>query len=500
MSKIFKSKKRIIAIVVVVLILVAIFVNAFYKEDDEDPSFDIAKIETKTLTTSISATGKIVSETSKNITSQLVNYKVNKVNVKVGDKVNVGDVLCTFDTTDLAKTVSDLQASIDAGTISGNATVTGAEASLQSSQIQSDMQLDSLNEQVQTAWQEYQNHNTPLENSKAELAKKQSEASALQAQLDSAVAQGNQTLIDQINSQLVPKNAEVAEIQAIVTQQEAEVKIYKDAYDTLQDQYNKQQQIASASIAGVQSQVDSAKAQTSVATLTYEQQLSAYKKQLAETNLKATEAGTVTAVNIKEGDYYTGGTLLTVEGVESFLVETEIDEYDIADITTGMEVIIKTDATRDEELAGEVTSVAPAATGSSSSSSSTAMSMMTGVGSATTSTSATYTVKVALKTQNERLRLGMNAKLNIITKKSENVLSVPYAAVTEKDDGTKTITLIKDDNSEEEITVTTGLESGYYTEISSDKIKEGMKVKIPKVDSTSTVDEILNSMGATAGM
>lgn len=500
MSKIFKSKKKTIIFLVVVLILVAIFVNIFGKKEDEEPNFDVAKIETKTLTTSISATGKVVAENSKNVTSQLVNYKVNKVNVKVGDKVNVGDVLCTFDTADLAKTVNDLQASIDAGTISGNATVTGAEASLQSAQIQNDMQLDPLNKQVQTAWQEYQNHNTPLQNSKAELAQKQSEASALQAQLDSAVAQGNQALIDQINSALVPKNAEVAEVQARVTQQEAEVKVFKDAYDTLQDQYNKQQQMASASLAGVQSQVDSAKAQTSVATLTYEQQLSAYRKQLADTNLKATEAGTVTAVNIKAGDYYAGGVLFTVEGVESFVVETEIDEYDIADVTTGMEVVIKTDATRDEELAGEVISVAPAATGSSSSSSSTAMSMMTGVGSATASTSATYTVKVALKTQNERLRLGMNAKLNIITKKSENALSVPYAAVTEKDDGTKTITLINDDNSEEEITVTTGLESGYYTEISSDKIKEGMKVKIPKVDNTSTVDEILNSMGATAGM
>ena len=197
----------------------------------------------------------------------------------------------------------------------------------------------------------------------------------------------------------------------------------------------------------------------------------------------------------KAGDYYAGGALLTIEGVESFIVETEIDEYDIADIKEGMEVVIKTDATRDEELAGKVISVAPASTANA------ATSAMTGMGTATTgSSSATYTVKIELTTPNDRLRLGMNAKLSIITNKSENVLAVPYDAITEKEDGTKSVTIIKDDNSEEEINVTTRLESGYYTEISSDKLKAGMKVKLPKIDGSSSVDELLNSMGATAGM
>ena len=142
-----------------------------------------------------------------------------------------------------------------------------------------------------------------------------------------------------------------------------------------------------------------------------------------------------------------------------------------------MEVSIKTDATRDELLSGEVISVAPAATSSVASS----QMATVGMSSAGTSGSATYTVKVAINTPNDRLRLGMNSKISIITKKSENVLTVPY------------------DNSEEEISVNVGLESGYYTEISSDKLKEGLKVKIPKV-SGGGIDELLNSMGATAGM
>ena len=563
MFKMFKDKKKrkkiIIITILIVVVLALILTNIFGNKEEEIPNFDTADIETKTLTTSISSTGKIATENSKTVTSQLVNYKVTGVNVKVGDKVNVGDVLCTFDTANLAKNVSDLSATINAGNVTGSVTVASAERAVQDADRSRNSALDPLRQQTDLARQDFQNHEAALNTARANLQSNQDQVKSLEAQipaltasinaakverdaastvytqkeneyntakvaLDAAKADpnqlsiltgletaltgaaqlketarnelsvkentlaGEQNKLNEVTGKINELNTQIAQLNQSIPAQEQVVNQKRDIYTTTQKKYDDTSASLNNQVANAQGQLESAKAQTSVSNLTVQ-------KQLEETNLKSTVAGTVTSVVAKAGDYYAGGALLTIEGVESFIVETEIDEYDIADIKEGMEVVIKTDATRDEELAGKVISVAPASTANA------ATSAMTGMGTATTgSSSATYTVKIELTTPNDRLRLGMNAKLSIITNKSENVLAVPYDAITEKEDGTKSVTIIKDDNSEEEINVTTRLESGYYTEISSDKLKAGMKVKLPKIDGSSSVDELLNSMGATAGM
>lgn len=570
MKKLKFKKKTIIISIIIILIAIFVLANVFSSKESDVPDFETAVVEKKTLTTTISSTGKIATENSKNVTSQLMNYKVTGVNVKVGDKVNAGDVICTFDTADLAKTVSNLSATINATNTTSGVTVASAERAVQETQKARDNALEPLDKAVQNARQDYDNHNAALNTAKANLQTKQVEVKNLQEQVPTLTASVNsaqvskneaqndysqietkynnaktafevaqndpsqlellgdllaaatqakenakaeltakentlateQTKLNEVTGKINSLNLEIAQLNQTIPSQEASVNAKREALSSAEKAYNDQASTLNNQVANAQGQLDSARAQTSVGTLTTEEQLNIYQKQLAETNLKAPAAGTVTAVNVKAGDYYTGGALVTIEGIESFIVETEIDEYDIADVTVGMEAIIKTDSTREEELSGEVISVAPAATGSSASSTS-AMSGLSsaGMGSSLSSGgSATYTVKIAINTPNDRLRLGMNAKLNIITKKSTGVLAVPYDAVTEREDGTKFVTIIHGENVEEDIDVTTGLESGYYTEISSDKIQEGETVKIPKVDSTTSVDELLNSMGATGGM
>ena len=138
-----------------------------------------------------------------------------------------------------------------------------------------------------------------------------------------------------------------------------------------------------------------------------------------------------------------------------------------------MDVKIRTDSTRDEELEGKVIFIAPAS--NEMNSANTGMSM-----SGVSSSKASYLVKIEILTPNDRLKLGMNAKLSIITDKSENALVVPYDAINEKNDGKHYITIIKDDGSREDIEVEIGLESGYYTEVKSDKIAEGMRCNSSK--------------------
>ena len=119
--------------------------------------------------------------------------------------------------------------------------------------------------------------------------------------------------------------------------------------------------------------------------------------------------------------------------------------------------------------------------------------------------SATYLVKIELVEQNDRLRLGMNAKTSIITEESVNVWSVPYDAVYTRTDGSTYVEEVtgkdKDGNYiTKELDVKVGLQGTYYVEVISDKITETTEIFVPDAQGNSSIEELLNMMGAGAGI
>ena len=62
--------------------------------------------------------------------------------------------------------------------------------------------------------------------------------------------------------------------------------------------------------------------------------------------------------------------------------------------------------------------------------------------------------------------------------------------------------ILKNEETEEiqEITVEKGLEGTYYVEISSDELKEGMRVVLPKIEAGNSMKELIEMMGADAGL
>lgn len=559
-----KKKKKIIIISIIVVLLVVFIVSRIIKAKNksEELDYEVGKIEKQTLINSISSTGTVKTEESKNVTSVLAGYKVTGVNVKVGDVVEVGDTLVTFDTDTLQKSVTDLSASINATKQQTNISIAGADRAVQDAQNAKNYGLDSAKSAKDQAQAAYDNATATYNSTNNQIANLQSQIASLEpivgqyknAQADVATKQatyneaekaynnatstvGNsiqasdntlptntttvggleinnlKETLDNANTalqtskltlsglepsfqQYTALTGELAKLNSALPSLKSAVDQTKSAYETAEKAYNNTSSNLDSAILSAQDAAAASRISSSTATLSLEEQLTAYRKQLNEGNLKSTVSGTVTAVNVKKGDNYQGGTLLTIEGVESFIIEANVDEYDVADIEEGMEVIIKTDATRDEELKGRVIFVAP------SSNESTSNNAMAGYSSTTTSATngATYLVKIEVLSSNDRLRLGMRAKVSIITEKAENTLVVPYDAITEKEDGTKVITVINDDDTQTEIEVKIGLESGYYSEIISDKIKEGMKVVLPKVNGSTTLDDLLDSMGATGGI
>lgn len=219
-----------------------------------------------------------------------------------------------------------------------------------------------------------------------------------------------------------------------------------------------------------------------------EKTIEEYTELIEDCVVVASMSGVITSLNVTEGNVFAGGDVYTIQDNEHFIVSSSVDEYDISSIEKGMSAYIKTDATGDVEMTGEVTYVAIAPSGNG------AMGAV--------SNSASYTIEVTIDEADENLRAGMTAKISIALEESEDALTVPYDAVTTAPDGTSTVT-VDVDGEQKTIAVETGIETDYYTEVISDELSEGMTVYLstPMVMSgTGDSEEEMNVPGGFFSM
>ena len=291
-------------------------------------------------------------------------------------------------------------------------------------------------------------------------------------------------------------------------QAESSVSTAADAYDQAVENKEDSDRSNAQSIAQRQDSLKSAQIDQSTTGLQNAVTLENYTTQIEDCNVIAPFDGIITSVSVEAGDIYNGSEICVLQDNANLIVSLSVDEYDIPDIAKGMEAVIKTDATGDEEMSGTVTFVAPTPTTTTASSSS----------------SSGYAVEVTITNPSERLRLGMTAKTSIITEEVTDVFVVPYECVETAPDGTKTITVVDADQSSQSgtagqndqnspsdkdsqnaqssqrtIQVETGLETDYYIEISSDELTEGMQVVVPQTSSSSSSDMMIMPGGGDMG-
>lgn len=549
------SLKRFLFTAILILILLSIvgfmlFSRKKQRKENIETAFTVetAQITRQTLSDSISATGTIASAETKTVNTSLKDLEVVAVYVKEGDYVEEGTVICQFDSSDYEEELTKAQhnASINAqleafdASNNSNETLENAYDNVRNT-AKSKNEADENCEDAET---DYESAKKALNKASSALsaAKKNYEAisdelnatpSALTEQKNAyenalkELAKAQVTLAEKkatYEKDTTNTSAEEAynNAQTEVTSKENLVNDTKSKYDVAATRYNELLSIEDA-YKSAQANYDSAQAEVSSTKQVLEQAKSKleqaedqldsawksydkaeekaklqeerealedqlinesqeekaideYSELIDDCVVKAAMSGVITSLNVTEGNVFSGGDVYTIQDNEHFIVTCSVDEYDISSIKKGMTAYVKTDATGDVQMNGEVTYVAIAPSGSGS--------------MGAISSSASYTIKVAIQEADENLRAGMTAKLSISLEESENTLTVPYDAVTTAPDGTATITA--DVNGEKKtITVETGLETDYYTEIFSDEISEGMTVYLttPMIQSTPSGSE-----------
>lgn len=477
------GKKKWIIIIVAVVVVIALIAGIAFagagKQQEQTTSGTVELVTKRTIANSITANGTIEAANTENVTGGSYGMQVESVNVKEGDVVAAGDVICTFNTEDIDEQIKSVQENI-----------ADAKADKQTQLAEYDEQIadqkESNAEDLAEAKENLAEAEATLAEEKAELEKWEKKYADGIANNSLSVSEELE-LVSTINSQ-----------KTTVDNAQSRVDSYKSRVESLEDQ----------DTTNLEDAKDNYAEQMDNTIDNYEEQLETLQEQKAEYTITAGIGGIITAINVTEGSNFNGGTIASIEGVDRFIVEAQVEEYDVADVAVGMKVLVKTDATRDAELEGVITYVAPRATNSGSSSMGDFASLMGGMDTSSFSSSsgsATYLVKIELKEQNDRLRLGMNAKTSIITQESTNVWSVPYDAVYTRTDGTTYLEEVtgKDEDGNyvtKELDVTVGLQGTYYVEIISDKITETTEILVPDAQGNSSIEELLNMMGAGAGI
>jgi RND family efflux transporter MFP subunit len=192
---------------------------------------------------------------------------------------------------------------------------------------------------------------------------------------------------------------------------------------------------------------------------------------------EATFAGFITKVNVKGGDEVMKGTVaVQIADPNKFEADILVSELDISQVHEGGEASVQVDAFG-LSLPATVTHIAPTATISS------------GV------VNYNVTVEVQSIPEDANLREGMTVTVSLIVSERQDVLLVPYAAIT-TEGGQKYVQVVLPDGTTEKRAITTGITDYQYTEV-TEGLDEGEQVLVSQwtTSEATTTEEQEQSQG-----
>lgn len=191
--------------------------------------------------------------------------------------------------------------------------------------------------------------------------------------------------------------------------------------------------------------------------------LSIEAKTLEDCRICSMIDGTVTRVNTKVGrfadDTEDKKPMFVIEDIDKLQMKVLVNETDIAKIKVGQKADITADILNGESVEGLVTRISP-----------------TGESKSDSSTERVIPVYIEIVGSNEKLIAGITAKATIHIAQADQVLTVPYEAVSELEDGSTVVYVVKEDNTIHILPVTIGLETDLLIEVQAGELTEGQQI------------------------
>ena len=504
------------------------------------PRPNTAPVQRTSITSGVSASGSLAALTEQNL-GFTKGGQLTAVDVRVGDHVTAGQVLAAIDPFAAQQALDQARGQLttqQAGLskIQDSPQVSGAQDTLDQAQTilqQTEDQADAVLAADDTA---IDNARRQLSQAKKAQSKAEDQLKADQAACGSGSSSSSSSLVPTTSKKSssgtasdvaaamnamsassttsTTSSAACAKIpsdQAAVSQAKTAVVTAQNAVDSAKKQRDVDEQNGKLAVANAQQGVVTAQNALNQAASDRPNDINAQSGQvsaaqaavdqaqrdLADTTLRAPVDGTVSAINGAVGEFVTAssqtsalapGSSATIPGTNSggssaaaaqgtaanpvrpggtqFLVLDNVDEFqvvatysetDAAQIASGQKTRLTFDAVPDLEATGSVLSVSPTATG------------ISGVVS--------YYVTVVLPKGDPRLKSGMTAQTEVLTKEIPGVLAVPSAAVHTQN-GMSVVTVLDPNGTQRTVNVQTGATGDGKTQILSG-LTEGQQVVLP---------------------
>lgn len=533
-----KKGKKAAVITICSIAAVAVGGSAVYAAVSSKPetegSAQTVEVEKMDLKQCVTVTGTVKSGESSSLVSELLGTEIKSVDVKVGDRVKKGDVIAVLDDTDLQEQLAKAEKMLASAEERNNISISAAKrmydtavsdknTNSQRGSKSVDYARSIYNKAVDQQDEAYRNYNEAVDaKNDAEYEAEQAAQTALEAAgaveaiqsaLDEAknnfggiknnyesVMENTEASEDEKNSakaafdeassaisgleaQLKEANtaskaaAEYAkkaaemytsalmaekELKGVRTAADNAVDEAKHAIDTANDTKAETEHTYDSTIASSADNLKTAELSTDDAVAEIEEQIKTIKKNIEKCTVKADMDGIITEVNVKAGDTYSGAVIAVIQDDNSYKIEAAADQYDISKLEKGLPTEITVQAVSSVPMSGSLSFVAPTPQAS-------AMAMES-------ASSTDYTIEAVFDNNEDKLRLGMTAKLNIIVGESKDVLAVPESCIYTDEDGKTFIEVNGSGDSTERVYVECGLKNDYYTEVSGEGLKEGMEV------------------------
>lgn len=456
-----KNKKKIGCLIIFLIVLaliigLVVFLISMAKKGmammNVPPYGEVA---VKDLSDYVNVSGSVSSSDSVNVTADVL-QKVTQLNVKVGDGVKKGDVLCQLDSSALQEKYDKLAAS--------------AGKAQDAESYKSGILRRNLNEAKNNKANALNKAQTAIDNA----------ISARDTAYDRynlAVSQFNE-LIEKINAGEDDENGTLSKqaeaIKEIMDELYPKLPEFDAAIQQARAAYSEAADSADQLIQSAQDAIDAE--QYTTGNDSVDDDLKELQEQIDACTILAPADGVVTQLNVSEGSIPLNNNLMMIENTSDLIIRGKVSESDILRISEGMKCEIKTSATKDDIVAGSVKRIERILSSGSDASAS------------------GYTVEISIDDPKSKLLIGMSATAKIVLNKLENVISIPYDAVrggenegyfvftAEETDQPNMVKIVRKD-------IEIGFEGDYFVELKKGDLKEGDIVFTDSFDSSTTLEE-----------
>jgi multidrug efflux pump subunit AcrA (membrane-fusion protein) len=481
------------------------------------PVYDYAEVARRDIIQEVSVTGRVTPASDVSLAFQ-AGGRVSKTYVKVGDTVRAGDTLAELQTSDLRANLSQANAAVDAARATLNqlqngtrpeqidvqkVVVANAMTAYQNAQkgvittiadayTKTDdvirnkvdryfLNPKGLSPQLDFSLNDIQSQ-TFIETNRVDLEKMlatwKNENASLQISYDPAIVVSaknhlvtTRVYLDTLAGALTTAIPSASVTQTLIDAYKTDISAGRTLINTALSSLETETDALSTAKANVDLQNSNlALAEAPTLPETINAQIAVVEQakanvlsieaNLQKTILRSPIDGVITTQDAKAGQIVTAGvSVVSIISKDKLLIEAYIPEADIAKITLGDGATVTLDAYGDTvKFTAIAMSVDPAET------------MIEGV--------ATYKMKFQFNENDDKIKPGMTANIDIRTAKNDGVLALPQRVIIRKDNGT--FVQILENEEIKEIPVTAGLRgSDGNTEILGG-LTEGQKVVVPK--------------------